>query len=109
MALLSPSQIGMLIIAIAASTVLGMTLLRMDMRSREEEMRVLSACGWRRTDRRMMLATHRLAIGVPAAGVAAMLGWVLVNSVLGVGDPVAAAMASAIVLAGLQLDARWSA
>lgn len=108
-ALLSPSQIGMLIIAIAASTVLGMTLLRMDMRSREEEMRVLSACGWRRTDRRMMLATHRLAIGVPAAGVAAMLGWVLVNSVLGVGDPVAAAMASAIVLAGLQLDARWSA
>lgn len=106
--LLNPLQTGMLISAIAGSAVLAMTLLRMDIRSRRDETRVLLACGWDRRNLRAMLAVNRLAIGVPAALVAAAIAWLLTLAILGQRDLVAVGIGSVAVIGALMMEARWA-
>lgn len=106
---LTPIQAAMLLAAVAASGLIGLALLRMDLVSRRDEMQVLSASGWDQRHKRAMLMTHRLAIGAPAALVALSLGWLLTLGLLGAGQLATAAIAPAAVVAALVVEARWSA
>ena len=106
--LLGPLQLAMLVAAIVASSFLGIALLRMDLAARREELRVLSACGWDRGDKRMMLTANRLTIGGPAVVVAVSLAWVLTGALLGAGSVVAAGIGPAAVIGLLMVEAVWA-
>lgn len=106
--ILSPIQLGMLIAAVAGSAALGMMLLRMDRQARANEMMVLRACGWARRDMTRMLTVHRLAIGTPAAILAAGAGVLLSLALTGQPQLLAAALGPIGVILVLAGEARWS-